>query len=124
MECRQNIHYWKRDHCLAFGPSSHGFDGEKRYWNVTSLDKYSKILSKNNLPIQDSEVLSSEDILNEIIINGLRTNLGIPTSCLYNSYDLSIQKWESYLEIENGSLLLKPEYFHFADEIIADLMVL
>jgi oxygen-independent coproporphyrinogen-3 oxidase len=123
MECLQNIHYWKRDPYLAFGPSAHGFDGEKRYWNVASLEKYSEILSQNNLPIQDSEILSSEDILNEIVINGLRTNLGIPTSCFDNLGDISIQKWESFLERVNGSLVLKPEYFHLADEIAADLMV-
>ena len=123
MECRQNIHYWKRDPYLAFGPSAHGFDGEKRYWNVASLEKYSEMLSQNNLPIQDSEVLSSKDILNEIVINGLRTNLGIPTSCFNNLGDVSIQKWESYLERVDGSLVLKPEYFHLADEIATDLMV-
>ena len=123
MECLQNIHYWKRDPYLAFGPSAHGFDGEKRYWNVPSLEKYSEILSQNNLPIHNSEVLSSKNILNEIIINGLRTNLGVPTSCFDNLSDVSIQKWESYLERENGSLLLKPEHFHLADEIATDLMI-
>jgi len=123
MECRQNIHYWKRDPYLAFGPSAHGFDGEKRYWNVPSLKKYIEILSQNNLPIQDSEILSSTDILNEIVMNGLRTNLGIPTSSFNNLGDISIQKWESYLERENGSLSLKPEHFHLADEIATDLMI-
>ena len=108
---------------MSFGPSAHGFDGEKRYWNVASLEKYSEILSQNNLPIQDSEVLSSEDILNEIVINGLRTNLGIPTSCFDKLGDISSQKWENYLERKNGSLVLKPEHFHLADEIAADLMV-
>ena len=122
-ECRHNLHYWKRDPNLAFGPSAHGFDGEKRYWNVASLEKYGEILSQNNLPIQDSEVLSSEDILNEIVINGLRTNLGIPTSYFDNLGDISIQKWESFLERVNGSLVLKPEYFHLADEIAEDLMI-
>ena len=123
MECRHNLHYWKRDPYLAFGPSAHGFDGEKRYWNIASLDQYYEMLSQNNLPIQNTEILSAENIVNEIIMNGLRTNLGVPTSCFDNIDDISIQKWESYLEIENGSLLLKPEYFHLADEITADLMV-
>ena len=122
-ECRHNLHYWKRDPNLAFGPSAHGFDGEKRYWNMASLEKYGEILSQNNLPIQNTEVLSAENIVNEIVMNGLRTNLGVPTSCFDNIDDISIQKWESYLEIENGSLVLKPEYFHLADEITADLMV-
>ena len=122
-ECRHNLHYWKRDPYLAFGPSAHGFDGEKRYWNIASLVQYYEMLSQNNLPIQNTEILSAENIVNEIVMNGLRTNLGVPTSCFDNIDDISIQKWESYLEIENGSLLLKPEYFHLADEITADLMV-
>ena len=124
MECRQNTHYWKRDPYLAFGPSAHGFDGEKRYWNVASLEKYSETLSQDILPIYDSEILSSEGILNEIVINGLRTNSGVPISCFNNLGDESIQKWGRYLERENGSLVLKPEYFHLADEIAADLMIL
>ena len=122
-ECRHNLHYWKRDPNLAFGPSAHGFDGEKRYWNVAALEKYGEILSQNNLPIQNTEILSAENIVNEIVMNGLRTNLGVPTSCFDNIDDISIQKWESFLERENGSLLLKPEHFHLADKIAADLMI-
>ena len=72
---------------------------------------------------EGTENLSENQVHNEIVMNGLRTNLGVPTSCFDNIDDISIQKWENYLEIENGSLLLKPEYFHLADEIAADLMV-
>ena len=89
-ECRHNLHYWKRDPNLAFGPSAHGFDGEKRYWNMASLEKYGEILSQNNLPIQNTEILSAENIVNEIVMNGLRTNLGVPTSCFDNIDDISI----------------------------------
>ena len=122
-EAVHNLHYWKRDPYLAFGPSAHGFDGEKRYWNVASLDKYIEFLSQNILPIQNSEFLTEKNKLNEIIMNGLRSNLGVPTSCFDNIDSISIQKWECYLERKNASLFLKPEYFHLADEIVADLIV-
>jgi len=91
-ESVHNLHYWRRDPYLAFGPSAHGFDGYKRYWNVSSLDKYFELLSQNKLPIQGGEILTDENIDNEIIINGLRTNLGIPLSCLENIDDKSIHK--------------------------------
>ena len=123
MECRHNLHYWERDPYLALGPSAHGFDGEKRYWNVASLDEYFKLLSQNKLPIQGSEILSEINILDEIIMNGLRTNIGIPISCIDHRSEESIQKWGSNLERKNDSIFLKPEFFHLADEIAADLMV-
>ena len=123
MECRHNLHYWKRDPYLAFGPSAHGFDGEKRYWNIASLDQYYEMLSQNNLPIQNTEILSAENKVNEIIMNGLRTNLGVPISIIEKNMTANYQKWNGYLERKNRSLFLKPEYFHLADEITADLMV-
>ena len=120
--CRHNLHYWKRDPYLAFGPSAHGFDGEKRYWNVSSLDKYFEMLSQNNLPIQDNEVLTAENILNEIVMNGLRTNLGIPSSCIDKCKGVPFKKWENYLKKKNGSIFLRSDYLHLADEIAMDFM--
>ena len=35
-ECVHNLHYWRIDPYLAFGPSAHGFDGKTRYSNVRS----------------------------------------------------------------------------------------
>lgn len=122
-ESVHNLHYWQRDRYLAFGPSAHGFDGEKRWWNVSSLDKYFELLSQNKLPIQESEFLTDENIANEIIMNGLQTNLGIPILYFDNIDDKYIKKWDSYLERENGLIILKPEFYQFADEIATDLMV-
>ena len=121
-ECRHNLHYWKRDPYLAFGPSAHGFDGEKRYWNVSSLDEYMKQLSQHKRPIERTENLSENQIHNEIVMNGLRTNLGIPSSCIDNSNGTSFHKWDAFLEKKNGAIFLKSDYFHLADEIIIDLM--
>ena len=41
-KCRHNQHYWNLEPYLAFGPSAHGYDGKKRWWNVSSLDEYLK----------------------------------------------------------------------------------
>ena len=123
MECRQNLHYWQRDPNLAFGPSAHGFDGKCRWWNVSSLDEYMERISRNERPVSGSEFLSDTQKNNEMIMNGLRTNLGIPSSCIDNSNGIPFQKWEAYLEKKNGDIFLKPDYFHLADEIAVDLMV-
>ncbi len=122
-ECLHNLHYWQREPNLAFGPSAHGFDGEKRYWNESSLENYIGSLSNNTLPIENLEVLTDIQIKNEIIMNGLRTKLGIPVNCLINGQNSPLQKWEEFLIRENGSVYLMPAYFSLADEIASDLMV-
>ena len=33
-KCQHNLHYWRREPYLAFGPSGHGYNNEARYWNI------------------------------------------------------------------------------------------
>ena len=123
MESVHNLHNWKRDPNLAFGPSAHGFDGDQRWWNVSSLDKYIEQLSQHKRPIEGTENLSENQVHNEIVMNGLRTNLGIPSSCIDNSNGTPFHKWDAFLEKKNGAIFLKSDYFHLADEIAMDLMI-
>ena len=39
-QCKHNLHYWRLEPYLAFGPGAHGFDGYKRWWNKKSLNHY------------------------------------------------------------------------------------
>ena len=72
-ECMHNIHYWKINPYLSFGPSAHSFDGEKRYSNVRSLDKYIRLIKEGKTPIDFSEDFSEKNFTNELIGFGLRT---------------------------------------------------
>ena len=45
-ECVHNLHYWKRNPYLSFGPSAHGFNNNIRYWNTRDLNKYMENLNK------------------------------------------------------------------------------
>ena len=77
MECLHNLHYWNMEPYLAFGPSSHGYDGYIRWWNASSLNTYMQILENNERPVIGSESLTREDHFNEAVFNGLRTQKGI-----------------------------------------------
>jgi oxygen-independent coproporphyrinogen-3 oxidase len=127
-ECRHNQHYWKLEPYLAFGPSAHGYDGKKRWWNVSSLDEYLSALSKNKTPVSGFETLSSSDKFNEAVIYGLRTNEGISTSVLQKHehnglIEASLQKWGNYLDISSDAIRMKPGHYHLADEIISEMMM-
>ena len=127
-ECLHNLHYWNLDPYIAFGPSAHGYDGKKRWWNHRSLNLYLSILKKNKLPIKNSEILSTKNKFNEIIMNGLRTSKGINTEKLNEittsiNIDKKIQKWPQLI-MEDKYLRLKDNNFMLLDEITADLFVL
>ena len=127
-ECLHNLHYWNLDPYIAFGPSAHGYDGKKRWWNHRSLNLYLSLLKKNKLPIKNSEILSTKNKFNEIIMNGLRTSKGINIEKLNKittsiNIDEKIQKWPQLI-MEDKYLRLKDNNFMLLDEITADLFVL
>lgn len=71
-QCHHNIKYWTHQPYVGFGPSSHSFLGNKRYWNHRNLQKYFSLLSENQLPIEEIEELDKYKIAIERIMLGLR----------------------------------------------------
>ena len=130
-ECQHNLHYWKLEPYLAFGPGAHGFDGEKRWWNKRSLDYYLKNLEQNKLPIESEEILNNKESFNENIMNGLRLIEGLDLKKLdkflkedIETYLKPYQKKWPYLNNNGETLQLKKEGLLFTDEIIADLFLI
>ena len=128
MECYHNRHYWNLEPYLAFGPSAHGYDGHRRWWNTSSLDAYMKKLGHNESPVSGSETLSQMNHFNEAVFNGLRTREGIQLRKI-NSWKTdsekmkpSIQKWKDRLIVTKESISLKSDSYRYADEIAADMM--
>ena len=55
---RHNSKYWHHAPYLGLGPSSHSFNGSRRYWNVRSVQKYCDMLEAGHAPIAGHEDLS------------------------------------------------------------------
>ena len=130
-ECQHNLHYWRLEPYLAFGPGAHGFDGKKRWWNKRSLDYYLNSLEKNECPIESEEILTAKESFNENIMNGLRLREGINLDKLdkfliedIETYLKPYQKKWVYLNNKGKNLRLKKEGLLFTDEIIADLFLI
>ena len=128
MECRHNLHYWNLEPYLAFGPSAHGYDGYKRWWNASSLDAYMQMLVHNERPLSGFETLSQTDHFNEAVFNGLRTREGIQLRKInswkadFKNINPTIQKWKDQLDITKDSIFLKSDSYKYADEIASDMM--
>ena len=130
---RNNTAYWQGKPYLGIGPSAHGFDGENRYWNVSSNAAYIKKITAGELP-QTVEKLSVIDKFNEAIMIGLRASWGV--SLLQLETQLGI-RYRNHLEqqsahfintgllhIEDNCLKATPKGAFVADGIAADLFLI
>ena len=130
-KCQHNLHYWRLEPYLAFGPGAHGFDGQKRWWNKKSIDHYINKLDDNILPIEFEEALTKKDCFNETVMNGLRLIEGAKLQKLDSLLDVSLEtylipytkKWP-YISNNGKNLFLNKKGLLFADEIIADLFLI
>lgn len=136
-ECKHNINYWECGEYIGIGLSASGFVNGQRYTNTDDMDKYLHMLSLGEKPISFSEHISNIDMYNEIVMLGLRTNIGIKKSIIEMVNDIDKKKRiESIIEfyIEKGYI----QVYHYkevemlsltqigrevANSIIVDLMI-
>ena len=76
-ECEHNKLYWKCGHYIGLGPGASGYIKNIRYSNLCDLNDYHDSLMKNKKPIDNKEVLTTQDKIEEKIFMGLRMNDGI-----------------------------------------------
>jgi len=85
---KHNLSYWKNISYIGFGPSAHSYDGNLRYWNISSVKEYIANI-KLKTRYFESEMLNNIDKFNEYIITGLRTKWGCDLNYIKNSFDYS-----------------------------------
>jgi putative oxygen-independent coproporphyrinogen III oxidase len=80
--CRHNHKYWTRTPYLGLGPAAHSFDGKRRWWNFSSVERYCASLSEGGPPVAGQEILTPEQIRLETLYLGFRTQDGVPLSII------------------------------------------
>ena len=130
---QNNKGYWQGKTYLGIGPSAHGFDGNKRYWNVSNNASYMQQIAKGELP-QTIEKLSVIDRFNESIMIGLRASWGVSLQAMENDLGLRYRQHledqakrfvdEGLLLIDNNALKTTPKGAFLADGISADLFLI
>ena len=128
---QHNSSYWTGEKYLGFGPSAHSFDGEHRWWNVSSMPKYIAGINSSN-PNIEKEDLDLTAKYNEYIITGLRTMWGIDLEELKTRfgdelYEYFLQNAQryfnlNYLKRENSNVALTHKGIFISDGIMSDLM--
>lgn len=87
-----NSNYWKGQHYLGLGPSSHSFDGSSRQWNVSNNNIYIKHISEKTEAYFEKEILTEKERFNEYILTSLRTIWGVDLNYLKSNFDSEFVK--------------------------------
>ena len=124
---RHNQKYWAHSPFLGLGPSAHSFQSNQRWWNHRSLDEYLTSINAGNLPVQETETLTMEQLRLEALCLGLRTKRGVSLQGFKNqyAYDLFTEKKEllakleeeGFISIRNGFLYPTQRGFAVADSL-------
>jgi len=87
---RHNQKYWDHSPYLGLGPAAHSFQYNRRWWNHHSLDRYLAAINAGNLPTEETEILTMEQLRLEALYLGLRTKEGVCLQDLKNRYDYDL----------------------------------
>jgi oxygen-independent coproporphyrinogen-3 oxidase len=126
-----NTAYWKGNPYIGIGPSAHGFDGGKRYWNVANNPLYIKAITNSELP-ETVETLSKTDLFNECILLGLRTKWGVSKHQLFALKSPDKEWKETFKQLVESALITETDSHFFltetgkliADKIASDLFII
>jgi putative oxygen-independent coproporphyrinogen III oxidase len=80
--CRHNRKYWTHVPYLGLGPAAHSFDGRRRWWNFSSVERYCASLTAGQAPVAGEETLTPEQIRLESLYLGLRTREGVSLAAI------------------------------------------
>jgi oxygen-independent coproporphyrinogen-3 oxidase len=132
LRSRHNLKYWLREPYFGIGAGAHSFDGTMRWANAHDPAGYSAALSAGKLPVEQKEVLSEEQALDEELFLGLRLLEGIDVSALEARYNTAL--WNSLRKridplVERGlvewrerRLCLTPNRLAVSNEVFVELM--
>ena len=125
---RRSLHnssYWYGKKYIGFGPAAHSFDGKKRWWNVSNMNKYLK-----GDFIEKEEELTVTDRYNELIMLKLRISEGVSdyelkkTGEKYRKYFMEKVKEfisSGNISYQNGWYYITAKGIFVSDYIISEL---
>ena len=74
---RHNQKYWRHTPYLGLGPAANSFLDNKRWWNMASVNTYIEEIDDGKMPVEDAEILTTQQLRLEALFLGLRTKEGI-----------------------------------------------
>lgn len=123
-QCKHNQNYWDMGEYVGFGVASHSFVNGIRFASSDGFDSY------YNRKVT-SEILSKDEIIEEVIMLGLRTQKGISIKKLNSlGYDIlkekkvsiNMLKENNIITIENNYIKLTENSFGLCSAVVLQLI--
>jgi oxygen-independent coproporphyrinogen-3 oxidase len=132
LRSRHNLKYWKREPYFGIGAGAHSFDGAMRWANAHDPAGYSAALRAGKLPVEQKEILSEEQSLDEELFLGLRLMEGISVGALEARYNAAVLNSlraridalvdRGLVEWRENRLRLVPSRLSVSNEVFVELM--
>ncbi|GAB5464604.1 MAG: radical SAM family heme chaperone HemW [Candidatus Kapaibacteriales bacterium] len=130
-ECRHNLHAWHGGEYFAFGASAHGYLNGRRFSKPRDIQKWQSYLSRDLLPIENTEVINLKERKEEMIFLPIRADgfsikdyihaIGVePPAALINKLDDFSDK--GMIKNENHRYKLTSKGYRVCDSITIDLI--
>lgn len=133
MHAIHNTNYWMGIPYVGIGPSAHSFDGKSRCWNIANNALYANSILKENNPPLETELLTTEQQLNEYIMTSLRTMWGCDINHIEANWGANYAEkisnaiypfeQKGLLNVITNRITLTNNGKLFADSIAADMFV-
>jgi oxygen-independent coproporphyrinogen III oxidase len=131
-ECRHNLKYWRREPVLGAGCSAWSFADNRRWGNQRSIERYIDAIRNDGEAVSEFSLLSSREILEEMIFLGLRLRSGLRLKEFKDQSGVDLRKQgvatiervmeAGLLEMSADALRLTPRGCLLSNEVIAELI--
>ena len=111
-----NMLYWSGKPYLGMGPSAHSYDGDRRSWNISSLQKYIERIASGK-EVSSTELLSVTDKSHDYLITSLRTKWGADPVYIEKSFG---KKYGRHFESKAGPFLESGKMFEEGGRVAID----
>lgn len=127
-ESRHNLKYWRREPYFGFGAGAHSFNGRQRWANPHDPASYTAAISLNSLDLEQLELVSREQALDEELFLGLRQLEGIDLARIEMKYGAVLRPRFTELvssglvEWRGSKLRLAPDRLTVSNEVFVTLL--
>jgi len=127
-ESRHNLKYWRRAPYLGFGAGAHSFNGRERWANVHDPAAYAAAVAHGSAAIEQRELLTEEQVLEEKCFLGLRQTGGLNLDEIGPERRAKMQPRiegllaGGFVRFEEGFLRIVPEHLSVANEVFVELL--
>ena len=119
-ECRHNLAYWHYDEYLGIGPGAHSriclgnANSPLALMNYNKPDKWLNLVQECNHGLQTKEILSDREVIEEIMMMGLRLEDGITDEKLQKYLGIG---FDDILDMKSVNMLMDKGFAQYDENV-------